>query len=554
MKIINKIILACSLSVLIFTSCGKETLSAPTGKGPVPAKTVSGSVLNVAMDSTVDTLDSGVAIYATSFELLGDTVDGLKQMGSDGVIKNAICKEQSVTPDGLIYTFKLRNDAFWSNGDHVTAHDFVFAWQRAVAPETESEYAFLISEIAQIKNGLAIQAGSMNSDQLGVRALDDYTLQVELEVPVSYFDQLLYFATFYPINQKFMESVGDKYGTSPDTFLSNGAFILTNYYPDTHSIDLIKNTTYYDADQIKLGGIHYEVVEDTSKGLEKYNSGALDLCEITTEQMAELKNKSELKIVDTGFLFYISFNLKNQNLANLNLRKALTMSFDRDKICSILGAGAKAAWTPVPSGYTFDTKGVDFTKPGIEFPELCSYNPQKAREYLEDAKKELGKNRIQIELLTSSVEEQLQASELVKAEIEKTLPGVTITLRVVDRKIRRSTMSSGDYEMGLTNWGPDYTDPMTYLSMWMTGNDNNTGSYSNPKYDAILAKCTKGELCTKIDQRWSALKDAETIMMEDAVVMPVYSQCAIDMIKPNVKDISFHAVGINKIYKRATKN
>ncbi len=512
-----------------------------------------GKVLNLSLDSTVDTLDSGVAVYATSFEIIGDAIDGLKQMSSDGTIKNAVCKEQSVSADGLFYTFKLRDDCFWSNGDHVTAHDFVYAWQRAVAPETESEYAFLISEIAQIKNGLAIQAGCMNPDQLGVRAVDDYTLQVELEVPVSYFDQLLYFATFYPINKKFMESCGENYGTSPETFLCNGAFVITKYKPEAQVIELVKNPNYYDANKIKLDGLHYEVIEDNSQGLAKYNRGDLDVVEITAEQMAELKGSNELKIVDTGFMFYISFNLDRPNVANINLRRALTLAFDRNEICDVLGAGAKPTWTCVPSGYTFDTKGVDFTKPGIEFPELCSYNPAKAREYLEIAKKELGKQRIEIELLTSSVDEQLACSELVKKEIEKTLPGVVINLRIVDRKERRSIMSAGDYEIGLTNWGPDYTDPMTYLSMWMTGNDNNTGNYSNPKYDALLAKCTKGELCTKTEQRWAALKEAETLAMEDVVVMPVYSQCSIDLIKPNVKGISFHAVGINKIYKLATK-
>jgi len=551
MKYVNRIIPGLIFSLLLLTACGKTAKKG--NKGPLPEKKVSGSVLNLFLDSTVDTLDSGVAVYATSFEIIGDAIDGLKQMGADGTIKNAICKEQIISKDGLTYTFKLRQDAYWSNGDPVTAYDFVFAWQRAVAPETESEYAFLISEIAQIKNGLAIQAGAMNQDQLGVRAVDDYTLQVELEVPVTYFDQLLYFATFYPINQKFMESVGDKYGTSPETFLCNGAFILTNYKPETHTIELIKNTTYYDASTIKLGGLHYEVIEDTSKGLAKYQRGELDVVEITAEQMSELSNTSELKVIDTGFMFYISFNFNKPALANANLRKALTMSFDRNKVCEILGAGSKACWTPVPAGYTFDTKGSDFTKPGIEFPEYCSYDPKKANEFLRLAKQELGKNHIEIELLTSSVEEQLQCCEVIKKEIESTLPGVTIKLRVVDRKERRATMSKGDYEIGLTNWGPDYTDPMTYLSMWMTGNDNNTGSYSNPKYDAILARCTNGELCTKIDQRWSALKDAEKIIMEDVVVMPVYSQCAIDLIKPNVRGISFHAVGINKIYKLATK-
>lgn len=241
-----------------------------TEKRPLAKKKVSGPILNVSLDATIDTLDQQVSVYATSFELIGNMIDGLMQMADDGSVKKAVCKDMQVSADGLHYTFKLRDDVFWSNGDPVTAHDFVYGWQRAIDPATNSEYAFMISDIAQIKNATAIQAGQMEPNQLGVRAKDDYTFEVELQTPVSYFEQLLYFCTFYPANQAFIEKCGDKYATSPETCLSNGAFLLTDYKVGATSISFIKNTAYYDASKIKLGGIHYEVVESGDEEINRW--------------------------------------------------------------------------------------------------------------------------------------------------------------------------------------------------------------------------------------------------------------------------------------------
>ena len=540
-------------ALLLSTSC-KDGSTSGGKKGPLPSDKADGPVLNISLESTVDTLDAQVAVYATSFELIGDLMDGLKQMGDDGVIKNAVCKEQSVSDDGLIYTFKLRNDVYWSNGDPVTAHDFVYGWQRAVDPATQSEYAFMISEIAQIKNGLAIQAGSMSKDQLGVRAIDDYTFQVELVVPVSYFDQLLYFCTFYPANQKFIEAMGDKYGTSPDTYIGNGAFVLKTYKSEAQSIDIIKNTAYYDADRVKVGGIHYEVSSSAADTLKKYQSGQLDLIELAAEEIPNYQNSPEFRAVDTGFMYFIPFNVHNKYLKNKNLRLAITNSFDRQKFVDTIADGSKPAWNAVPAGYATDRNGKDFSSSGPYFPEYCSYNPQKAREYFELAKKELGTDKMTIEFLSVDSASQKLYTEEICSQITSNLPGLNIKYRFVDRKERRKIMAQHDFDIGLTNWGPDYADPMTYLAMWMTGNDNNNGDYSNPVYDAILAECTDGELCTKLDERWKALKEAEKIIMEEAVIMPVFTQCNPNLISSRVKGISFHAVGINKIYKSATKN
>lgn len=324
---------------LLFGGC--DGTGKKMSRGPVPDKSVSGKILNISLDTSIDSLDPQKAVYASAFELIGNMIDGLMQMDDDGSVKKALCKEEIVSSDGLHYTFKLRDDVYWSNGVPVTAHDFVYGWQRAIDPATKSEYAFMISDIAQVKNATAIQAGQMDANQLGVRAVDDYTFEVELQVPVSYFDQLLYFCTFYPANKAFVESCGDSYATSPETCLANGAFILTEYSSSGKTLSFIKNTAYYDASVVKLGGLHYEVIESSDEKLRKYQSGQLDFVEISGDTVAKMRGSPDFRSVDSGFLYYVTFNFDDKNFANRNLRRAFTFAVDREIIADEL-AGAKS--------------------------------------------------------------------------------------------------------------------------------------------------------------------------------------------------------------------
>ncbi|MCR5763994.1 MAG: peptide ABC transporter substrate-binding protein, partial [Treponema sp.] len=440
-----------------------------------------------------------------------------------------------------------------SNGEPVTADDFVYGWQRAVDPATKSEYAFLLSDIAQVKNAGAIMAGQMDPNQLGVRAVDDYTFEVRLTVPVSFFDQLLYFCTFYPANKKFIESVGDKYATSPETFLSNGAFILTEYKPEAKNITLVKNTAYYDASRVKLAGLKYTYVNNGEEALQKYQSGQLDLVELDGAQVKTQKSSPDFKAIDSGFLFYLAFNLDLPKFSSLNLRRAISLAFDREIIAEEIADGSIASYACVPKGYAFNSKGEDFTPSRIEFPDVCSYNPKLAKECYAKAQAETGKKSFDIEFLVADLDAQRIAALSIKRQVEALLPGVRFNIKLVPKSERRKAMVAHKFELGLTNWGPDYADPMTYLAMWVTGNDNNHGNYMNPQYNALISSCTDGDLCTRPEERWAALKRAETMVMEDVAVVPVYQQCNADLIKPNVKGIAFHAVAINRIYKHATK-
>ena len=538
---------------LSLVGCGSKT-PAETPTATPADETASGGVLNVMVEVEVASLDPQVADDGTSFEVIADFTDGLKQMDEKGGVENALCAEETVSEDGLTYTFKLR-DAKWSNGDPVTAADFVFGWQRAVDPKTASEYSYMMSDIGQIKNAAEIIKGEKPVTDLGVKAVDDKTLEVTLNVPVSYFDQLLYFPTFYPVNQKFYESCGDSYATSPETVLSNGAFILTSYEPAATNFTLEKNPNYYDAERVKLDGLNYQVIKESQQALLSYQNGDLDIILVSGDQVDQIKDDPEFRSVGAGYLWYMSPNVsKYPELANLNMRMALTHALDRQTIVdSVVKDGSTATFTAVPPQFATGPNGDDFSANQEEFADVCTFDTAKATEYYAKAKEELGKDAFEFEMIVDDTEIQQKVAAVIKEEIEKALPGVTITLRVEPKKQRVKDCQEGNYCLALTRWGPDYADPMTYLGMWITGNSNNYGLWSNADYDALIADCTTGKYVTDPTGRWDAMKQAEKIAMDQAVIFPLYTQSNANMIKSNVSGIEFHPVALNRVYKDTVK-
>ena len=236
-------------AALVLTACGSSSsvaASSASGTASSAAGTAQGGTLNIMLETEVQSLDPQIATDGTSFEVIADYTDGLMQMDADGAAVPAIAETYEISEDGKTYTFHLR-DVKWSNGDAVTAADFVFGWQRAVDPANASEYSYMLSDIGQVVNAAEIIAGEKPVTDLGVTAVDDKTLEVQLNVPVSYFLSLMYFPTFYPVNEAFFNTCKDTFGTSPDTVLSNGAFKLTDYQPAATAFTLEKNPDYYDA-------------------------------------------------------------------------------------------------------------------------------------------------------------------------------------------------------------------------------------------------------------------------------------------------------------------
>ena len=534
------------------TAAGADTTAAAAGD---TAATAGSSDLNIMLETPVESLDPQQATDGTSFEVIADYTDGLMQMDASGKAVEALAESYELSEDGLTYTFHIREDANWSNGTPVTAADFVFAWQRAVDPAVASEYSYMLSDIGQVKNAADIIAGTKDKSELGVTAVDDKTLQVELNVPVSYFLSLMYFPTFYPVNEEFYNSCGDTFATSPETVLSNGAFVLDSYEPAATAFHLTKNADYYNADSVQLAGLNYQVIQDSQQALMSYQTGALDTTLVNGEQVDQVKDDPEFQAIGAGYLWYVSPNISGvKELDNLNIRMALTTAIDREAVTNdVLKDGSAPTYTAVPPEFAAGPDGSDFSGDQTKFADVCAYDADKAAEYWQKGLEELGISELSLDMVVDADDAPQKVAQVLKEQWETTLPGLTVTLTIEPKKQRVQDMQDGNYQLGLTRWGPDYADPMTYLGMWITDNSNNYGLWSNAEYDAIIAECTTGDLCTDAEGRWSRLYDAEKIVMDEAVIFPLYTQCNAEMLSSKVTGIEFHPVALNRVYKNAVK-
>ncbi len=542
----------------VASEAGNADAAASTGDAAAAdtgSAEASGEDLNVMLETPVESLDPQVATDGTSFEVLAGFTDGLMQMDADGQAVPAIAESYDLSEDGLTYTFHLREDANWSNGEPVTAADFVFGWQRAVDPVVASEYSYMLSDIGQVKNAAEIISGDKDKSELGVTAVDDKTLKVELLAPVSYFTSLMYFPTFYPVNQAFFESCGDTFATSPETTLSNGAFVLDNYEPAATAIHLVKNENYYDTARVKLPGISYQVIQDSQQALMSYQTGELDMTLVNGEQVDQVKDDPAFKAVGAGYLWYVSPNIDAvKELANLNIRLALTHAINRTAIAEdVLKDGSKPTYTAVPMDFAAGPDGSDFSEDQQKFADVCSDDTAKAAEYWAKGLEELGITELSLDMVVDADDAPQKVAQVLKEQWEQTLPGFTVNLVVEPKKQRVQDLQDGNYQLGLTRWGPDYADPMTYLGMWVTDCSNNYGLWTNAEYDSIIAECTTGELATDAEGRWAKLFDAEKIVMDEAVIFPLYTQCNAEMISTNVSGVDFHPVALNRVYKDAVK-
>lgn len=561
----TKAILAIALAsamVIGLAGCSNNNTtsgSTPANAGNTGANAGNGgagsSDMNVMLETPVESLDPQEATDGTSFEVIANFTDGLMQMDADGKAVNALCDHYELSDDGLTYTFYIREDANWSNGTPVTSADFVFAWQRAVDPAVASEYSYMMSDIGQIKNAEEIIAGTKDKSELGVTAVDDKTLKVELNVPVSYFLSLLYFPTYYPVNEEFFNSCGDTFATSPETVLSNGAFILDAYEPAATAFHLTKNPNYYDADRIKLSGLNYQVIQDSQQALMSYQTGALDTTLVNGEQVDQVKDDPEFKAIGAGYLWYVSPNMsKVPELNNQNIRLAMTFAIDRDAITKdVLKDGSAPTYTAVPPQFAAGPDGSDFAADQTKFSDVCAFDTAKAKEYWDAGLKELGITQLTLKMVVDADDAPQKVAQVLQEQWQKNLPGLTIEIVVEPKKQRVLDMQDGNFELGLTRWGPDYADPMTYLGMWITNNNNNYGLWSNKEYDSIIAECTTGKLCTDAQGRWNRLFDAEKIVMDEAVIYPLYTQCNAEMMSSKVTGVEFHPVALNRVYKNAVK-
>ena len=532
-----------SLILTMLAGCSSSTASST-------ANSSSGNSGTVTIATATDVLswDSSLATDGASLTAERMFTSGLMWTGKDGLPECDLAEDYTVSDDGLVYTFTIRDDAVWSNGDPVTADDFVYAWKRLIDPDTGSDYNWLLETMNVVGASAYDPSSGLTVDDLGAKALDEKTFEVTLTKPTGYFLSLLVFPSTFPLNQKFVESLGDKYATSAENLLACGAYKLTDW-KEGESFTFELNEDYWDHDQMVkdniVNTVTYRVITDTQTALMEYEAGNMQVVSLSGEQVTANENNEGYTPRLTAYCFYLSLNINNtedETLKNENVRKALSYALDRDTIASSLNDGSVAAEGIIPQDFAYDPdqSGNDFRD---DNGALVSYDKDKAVELYNTACKELGKDSISIDLLygTDEGDSVIKAAEQIQAFLEEA--GFSVTLNAKPKKERLSLMNDKDYQVALTRWGPDYADPQTYLDLFSSTTPTyNYGAYENEEYDALLTEAESGTVSEEV--RWQDFLEAEKILIEeDMGCVPVYQSGGAMLISPDITGIVFHQVG-----------
>ncbi|GAB6464799.1 MULTISPECIES: peptide ABC transporter substrate-binding protein [Bacillus cereus group] len=501
-------------------------------------------VLNVTVSEEIPSLDTAKTMDGTSAHVMQNIFEGLYVLDDQDQPIPAVAKSFKRSEDGKKYTFDLRKDAKWSNGDSVTANDFMFAWKRAINPETASQYAYMLF---YVKNAKEINKGTVPLAELGVKVINDYKLEVELEQPIPYFLQLLALPIYLPQHESFLKEQGKNYALEPSNLIYNGPFVLEKWKHE-QEFQLKKNDTYWDEKKVKLDEINFHIVKDTMTAVNLYEAGNLDRVPINSQFVDKYKGNKELHMSSDSGIAMLRFNEKNNALANKKVRQSISLALNKeDFVAHFINNGAKPASGMVPVGHVNKETGKDFRK---ENGNLSSYDLQNAKKIWEEAKKELGVDQVNFEFLTFEQDNAKRMAEYIKGDLEKNLHGLTIQIKQQPFKQKLQLEQTGDYDITMANWGPDYKDPISYLELFTMGNQNNKMNYSNSRFDELIKKA-KTDFVLEPEKRWGALLEAEQVLLEDAAVAPLYHIGSAYVQKDYVKGIEKHQFGGVYTYKNA---
>ncbi|PFM65453.1 peptide ABC transporter substrate-binding protein [Bacillus cereus] len=527
---------------LLLTACSGE--KDKENKANANGKVADKQSIHFSYIAEIPTMDVIKATDGESMNVMRNVFEGLYTLGEGNKPISGVAKTHDVSADKKTYTFHLREDAKWSNGTPVTAEDFVFSWQRAVNPETAAEYAFLFFDI---KNAKKINNKELPVDELGIKAIDKKTLEVQLEHPVPYFVSLTAFPTFLPINERYFEEQGKQYGLEPNHIIYNGSFKLDNWKHE-QSFQLKKNPTYWDAKAVKLDEINFDIVKDKATEVNLYEAGQIDRVGLTGEFIDKYKNSKEFHKREEVTVQFLRLNQKNEVLKNKHARLAISEAMNKKQFVeTLLNNGSRPAYGLIPEKFATSPEGKDFRK---ENGMLVKDDVKTAQDNWEKAKQELGKDQVTLELLTSDNAIAKKHAEYLKGELEKNLEGLTINIKAQPRQQQIKLLLSGDYDIGADGWGPDIADPITFLDLFTTDSTYNYDKYSNKEYDDLIHK-VKNDLAADEKERWETMKQAEKILLEDGAVVPFYQLGRSYLQRSSVKGIVTNDFGGEFNYKWA---
>lgn len=539
MKIKKSFIGLLMIGIVSLTACGTGGDSPDSGTVEAPQKMVATATGELA------TLDSALYSDVTSSDAIGQIFEGLYRIdGKNNPELGLAESEPDVSEDGKTYTFKLR-EAVWSNGDAVTAEDFVYAFQKVVDPENGSPSS---NQMDIFKNAAAIRNGEMALEELGVKAIDEKTLELTLENPITYLPKLLTGTPFFPQNNTFAAEQGQQYGTHSDKVVTNGPFTISKWNGTNLNWTFTKNPEYWDAENVKMEQIDVDVIKETSTGVNLFDSGDVQYTTLANEYAKQYQDSPDYHD-QLKFLYgYVSYNEKREATGNVHLRRALSLAVDKEVFTNtVLNDGSQPLNGIIPAGYSSNPEtDEDFR---AENGDFLTYDVEAAQAEWEIAKKELGQTEIQLELLTSDTEASKKTGEFLQAQFEQNLPGLSVSLRNVPLKNRLNLTEQGEFDMAFSTWTPDYEDPINFLEIYQSTGGLNTSGYVSEVYDQGINE-VKSTLAIDPLKRWEKMLELEKLLIEqDAVITPIYQGAQAYLLAPEVKNLLVLPLGRTVSYR-----
>ncbi|RJQ32001.1 MAG: peptide ABC transporter substrate-binding protein [Peptococcaceae bacterium] len=484
------------------------------GCGVLQGKSGTEQVLTYNLAVDPETLDPALSTGVIEQTVENALFEGLVRLDAKGQPAPGMAERWEVSADGLKYTFYLR-EGRWSNGDPVTAEDFVYAWRRVLAPETGSSYSY---QLYCLKNARQFNEGKIkNPGLVGVKALSGKVLAVELEQPTPYFLSLTGFPTLFPVHRETVEKNKAAWASLPDTLVGNGPFKLAAWEHNS-KITLVKNPDYWDHGAVKLDRIVMTMVDNPNTGLTMFENGQIDMGDnLPAGELERLVQEGKAKIGPDLSVDYFMFNLKRKPFADQKVRKALALAIDRSVIAGEIKQGAAVpALAFVPPGVADAGGEADFRKTGGDY--FKDNDVESARLLLAGAGYPGGKGFPRIELLTTSNQSVKMVTQAVAEMWRKNL-GVNVVIREQEWKAYLDSLDRGDFQVAWVGWNGDYNDPMTFLDLWLSNSPYNQGKWVNQKYDELINNARN----TGDNQRRMAdMHLAEQILLEEMPVAPLF--------------------------------
>jgi oligopeptide transport system substrate-binding protein len=524
-------------SALMLSAATAMALTLPATAADVPegVELAEEQVFRYRLLDQFPTLDPQLNEETAGFHVIRQLFEGLMNQDAQGNLVPGVATGFEASEGNTVYTFTLREDAAWSNGDPVTAGDFVYAWRRAADPATASPYQWYV-ELTSIQNAAEIVAGEMDPSELGVEAVDDRTLRVTLTDPLPYFPAMTTYATLFPVHQATIEEHGDDW-TDPANMVSNGAYVLDSISLN-ETFTLTKNPEYWDAENVVIDTVQGFVINDENQALTRWEADEFDMLEpIPAGSFPRLSAEmpDEAFSVPRLCSYYYPINFRDgddvpEALRDPNVRRALSLAVDRDVIVDqVLQGGQKAA-------YNF----THWATAGFELPEMDMASMTQAERDAEAQRlwEEAGSPDLDLRLIYNTSDQHRQIATVV-SQMWKQKLGVDTELANSEWAVYLEQRREGGFDLARSAWCGDYNEASTFLDLMTTTHGSNDGKFSNAEYDRLMA-----ESKTAADPQ-SLYTQAERIIADETAMIPIYHYANTFLLDDQIKGFPLENVENN---------